>query len=440
MTAVDIFEAIKEVLVKYGLKCSSLVAFASDTCSVMKGVRNGVSAKIRQEQPKILDIHCICHVSLCVKSAVKALPVKVDEILVDIYYHFHNSVKSIASPKKYAEFCDVEFKLILKHCDTRWLSLRHSINRAIEMWEPLLSYFTSHPEVEKAGRVRTNYCNLSDPFNKLWMLFLRNVLTIFDTYNTYFQTSKMATIHKLHSHSERLLKSVLTYFVKPSVIRAKVNDLTDIDYSNTRNQLSDGDVFIGDDTTAFLLNLTENDGLSANNFYKHVRSFYEAFVSKLISKFDFKSQIFQSLKLLDPSECQNLSLSTFEKISESFAIDFDLGAVKMEFREFAVDSDICSHDSDGSAYDAVSFWLHVKSMKTVFGDMKYQHLSTLALHLLAVPASNADCERVFSLVRRIKTEFRASLLPETISSLIGVHFNSPFQYCSQTDFPTSFLD
>jgi hypothetical protein len=121
--------------VQYGLKFSNFVAFASDTCSVMKG------AKIRQKQPKILDIHCICHVaSLCVKSAVKALPVKIDEILVDIYYHFHNSVKSIASLKEYAEFCDVEFKLILKHCDTRWLSLWQTINHAIERWEPLLSY------------------------------------------------------------------------------------------------------------------------------------------------------------------------------------------------------------------------------------------------------------------------------------------------------------
>ncbi len=377
MTAVDIFEAIKDVLVKYWLEFSNLVSFASDTCNVMKGVRNGVSAKIRQEQPKVLDIHCICHVvSLCVKSAVKALPIKIDEILVDIYYHFHNSVKSIASLKEYAEFCDVEFKVILRHCDTRWLSLRRSINRAIEMWDPLLSYFTSHPEVEKAGRVRTNYSNLSDPFNKLWMLFLHNTLIIFDTYNIYFQSTKMATIHKLHSHSERLLKNVLTYFVKSSVIRAKAHNLTEIDYSNPINQLSDEDVFIGDDTTAFLLNSIENEGLSANNFYKHVRSFYEAFVNKLISKFDFKSQFFQSLKLLDSSECQNLSLSTFEGISETFAIDFDLGAVKMEFREFAVDGDISSHDSDGNAYDAVSFWLHVKSMKTVLGDMKYQHLST----------------------------------------------------------------
>ena len=75
---------------------------------------------------KVLDVHCICHVvSLCVKSVVKVLPIKVDEILVDIYYHFHNSVKSIASLKEYAEFCDIEFKVILKHCDTRWLTLQY---------------------------------------------------------------------------------------------------------------------------------------------------------------------------------------------------------------------------------------------------------------------------------------------------------------------------
>ena len=74
------------------------------------------------------------------------------------------------------------------------------------------------------------------------LLFLIHII-----YN-YFQSTKMATIHKLLSHSERLLKNVLTYFVKSSVIRAKAHNLTEIDYSNSRNQLSDEDVFIGDDT------------------------------------------------------------------------------------------------------------------------------------------------------------------------------------------------
>ena len=42
----------------------------------MKDVRNGVIAKLREEQPKVLDIQLHNLVNLCVKSAVKALPMK----------------------------------------------------------------------------------------------------------------------------------------------------------------------------------------------------------------------------------------------------------------------------------------------------------------------------------------------------------------------------
>ena len=70
----------------------------------------------------------VCHlVNLCVKSAVKALPIVVDEILVDMYHHFPHSVKSIASLKDCADFVKLN---LLKHCETRWLSLRHTIKHA----------------------------------------------------------------------------------------------------------------------------------------------------------------------------------------------------------------------------------------------------------------------------------------------------------------------
>ena len=130
----------------------------------MKGARGGVIAKLRSVQPLIIDEHCICHlVSLCVKSAVKVLPLKIDDLLVDIYYHFRNSVNQIVSLKEFAEFCCVDFKNILKHCETRWLSLRQSINHTLEMWDPLLSYFTSHVDVEKPGKVRTIFSLMSKP-------------------------------------------------------------------------------------------------------------------------------------------------------------------------------------------------------------------------------------------------------------------------------------
>jgi hypothetical protein len=83
LSAHGIFESLEEVIGKFGLTFSNMVSFASDTCSVMKGVRSGVIAKLRQRQHKVIDIHCICHlVSLVVKAAVKTLPLKIDELLL----------------------------------------------------------------------------------------------------------------------------------------------------------------------------------------------------------------------------------------------------------------------------------------------------------------------------------------------------------------------
>ena len=76
-------------------------------------------------------------------------------------------------------------------------------------------------------------------------------------------------------------------------------------------------------------------------------------------------------------------------------------------------------------------------MKSPMGEQKYLH--TLSLQLLSIPASNADSERVFSVVRRIKTEFRSSLSTETVSALIGCHFNKTSKCCENNKFDESLL-
>ena len=126
-TAEGIFLSLRDTLDQYNLPLSNVMSFTSDTCNVMKGAWGGVIAKLRTLQPKIVDVNCICHlVNLCIKSAVKILPLKVDDLLVDIYCHFRNSLKRIVSLQEFAMFC------ILKHCETRWLSLRRAINRTLD--------------------------------------------------------------------------------------------------------------------------------------------------------------------------------------------------------------------------------------------------------------------------------------------------------------------
>ena len=68
-----------------------MVGYASDNTNSMVGKRNSVLSRLREKQPKIIDLGCICHLeNLCVVDACKKLVIPVDELLIDVFYHFHN--------------------------------------------------------------------------------------------------------------------------------------------------------------------------------------------------------------------------------------------------------------------------------------------------------------------------------------------------------------
>ena len=438
LTADGIFGAIQSTLVQHGLSFTNMVSFSSDTCNVMKGARNGVIAKLREQQPKVVDIHCNCHVlNLCVKAAVKVLPLKVDELLVDIFYHFHHSVKRVASLQEYADFCNVEFKSILSHCETRWLSLSRSVNRTLEMWEPLLSYFSSHPDVEKSGKVKTIATVLNHDTTKVYLFFMSDMLAIFDKVNVSLQSSSISKVRAIQSEMIQLLKRMLSFLIHPGEIRS-VDDLTKVEYSDQSKQLQDDDLFVGDRALALLCHLSDNEGevSTTRDVYAAIRKFHAAFIKKLLKAFQFSSRTFTLLSYLDPTKVMQAPLATAGELCSTFAVPSDREQVQLEFREFLSDAACMPTDADT---DVVQYWLRIKSIKASTGHLLYSNLSSLVLQLLAIPVSNADSERVFSLVRRIRTDFRASLSTSSLSSLIGYKFNKTSSCCQFNQFPDSFL-
>ena len=65
------------------------MSFESDNCNVMKGKHKGVIALIRKKNASVMDLGCICHLTnLCNVAAMKSLPMSLDDLLVDIFYHF----------------------------------------------------------------------------------------------------------------------------------------------------------------------------------------------------------------------------------------------------------------------------------------------------------------------------------------------------------------
>ncbi len=45
--------------------------------------------------------------------------------------------------------------------------------------------------------------------------------------------------------------------------------------------------------------------------------------------------------------------------------------------------------------------------------------------VLTIPASTAECERGFNVMKQVKSDWRSSLKPETLSDLLIVHLSSP---------------
>ena len=69
----------------------------------------------------------------------------VEDVMIDIFYHFDKSTKRKAELADYCTFCDVEFRRVLKHVSTRWLRVWswQSLGPYSNTLAALRSYFLS---------------------------------------------------------------------------------------------------------------------------------------------------------------------------------------------------------------------------------------------------------------------------------------------------------
>ena len=69
------------------------------------------------------------------------------------------------------------------------------------------------------------------------------------------------------------------------------------------------------------------------------------------------------------------------------------------------------------------YWLEVGQILTLDGEPRFPSLTKLMMGLLAIPTSNADSERGFSILRKIHTDQRSNLSQSTIIALMRIKFN-----------------
>ena len=188
-TGETLFQALSKVLEDRAIPWGNAIRFGSDSASVMVGRRNSVLSQVLQQQPEVFSLGCVCLLAaLCAAAAIKKIPVPIDGLLINVYYHFKHSSKCYHELTEVVEdFEGIAPLNIIKHCPTRWLSLKRAVRRLLALWPAISAYFDRERGTNaRASRVADA---LMSTETKLWFHFVAFALKPLNAFNTALQTS-----------------------------------------------------------------------------------------------------------------------------------------------------------------------------------------------------------------------------------------------------------
>jgi len=124
------------------LNLSNCVGFAADTTNVMFGGQNSVVSRLKEKNPNLILVKCVCHsLSLAVSHATKLLPKTLEQLIRECSSYFSHSSKKLRDQRDFQEFIQSQQQRLLKLHDIRWLSLSACVLRILEQWKALHLYF-----------------------------------------------------------------------------------------------------------------------------------------------------------------------------------------------------------------------------------------------------------------------------------------------------------
>jgi hypothetical protein len=117
----------------------------TNSCGKKRNGKNNLYYKLQEKtSDNSIGIGRPAHVVRSdVQTAADCLPVHRKLIINKICQHFHIYSVQVEEMKSFCEFTETEYKTVLGHSKTRWLSLLPTVERIIYIFPALESYFLS---------------------------------------------------------------------------------------------------------------------------------------------------------------------------------------------------------------------------------------------------------------------------------------------------------
>ncbi|XP_052223803.1 zinc finger protein 862-like [Dreissena polymorpha] len=404
------------------------IAMCSDGASVMMGGRNGVIQNIREtgNAPWILAIWCIAHrLELALKDCFKQEYLQtVVDVLTSIFYFYRGSSKRCKEAAEIAEVMDTHFTKPERCNGTRWVDHKlRAISKLIKNWKVLVMHMMNYAEDHSNGseyRAKAKgILKKMMQFKFLWYIhFMKDLLGTISAVSLQFQREDL------------VLSSALT---KVQSANESLHDLGQNDGENIqsfRNKLV-GNVYEGET----LHNVV--DDVSLNNEKQRLVLSVTDCINVRLGNLN-TDEMFVSCHVFDPKNWPD------DQQGEALNIygNGEIGILLNHFREPMLNAGVdenqvlnewkylklyISRNQHFTGKNPLSIYKRI-SREDV--DRKEFSNILLLIHLIGLyPLSNAECERCFSVMKRIKSDWRCSLSTERMDQLmrISIRDNEGFQ-------------
>lgn len=378
---------IKSSLDTHKLDIKNLTSYCADNANVNYGKHNSVFKLLQEDNKNVLKANCSNHIlHNATKHASDGLDVDIEMIILKIYGHFSVSAKRREELKSFFDFVDAEWLEIVRHVPTRWLSLTSAVDRLIQNWLPIKSYFKS---VNDCPKILKKHFSDKDPEKEC----------VIEAYLNFF-----SNIGAVLVQSAKILETAnLSIMECYSVMQCVDNKI----------QQRIEDRFFGTATEKILNCLNPPLQKCARDDFVNFYCCLHKYISK-----NFELSNANPVHCLLPLNLNTeLSFRHFQTIVKEFNLDF----VNEDslYEEFS---------SAKSVLNVVKTGHIEQSWVNIFSDLRNKQIDVPNLikilgFVLSIPGSNAHTERVFSLMSNKWTDQRNQSSLELIKSELMVAIN-----------------
>lgn len=202
--AVTIAAVIENVLKKHNLQ-DKLVAFSGDNTNTnfgginRRGKENIFHLLKQKFNPNLVGVGCPAHVlHNALHHGLDQLGAfDMDSLVLKVFNFFSIYTVRTAELKEFCDFVDIEYRNLLYHSKTRWLSLMPAVHRILQMFPALRSYFRSQDQPPK---ILDKFFN--DELSECYLLFTHSMMALFHEKITFLEKEQNTTVEVLRTIDE----------------------------------------------------------------------------------------------------------------------------------------------------------------------------------------------------------------------------------------------